>query len=94
MQYKLRKGIVIESICGKSFVIATIEARKHCPYVMELNGASKFIFEELAQNKTIAQMAELASQKFEITLDNALQVIESFMKQLIAQNYVIVEEDI
>ena len=47
MNYKIRDGLVLETLCGTSLLIATLEARKYCPYVMQLNEASAYIWKML-----------------------------------------------
>lgn len=51
MNYKIREGIVMETLCGTSLLIATLEARKYCPYVMQLNEASAYIWQMLLMGK-------------------------------------------
>lgn len=93
MQYKVRDGIVMESLCGVSLIIATLEARDHCPYVMQLNEASAYIWKLLFAGKSMEEMAALAAKDFGITEAEAAEIIKSFMDELRKQNYLIEEKE-
>lgn len=93
MSYKIRDGIVMESLCGVSLLIATLEAREYCPYVMELNEASAYIWNMLFEGKTQDEMTELAAKDFQITTDEARETIQEFLAELIKQNYLIIEKN-
>ncbi len=93
MHYKVRDGIVMESLCGISLIIATLEARDHCPYVMQLNEASAYIWRLLFDRRSMEEMAALASKDFGITEAEAVEIIKSFLEELTEQNYLIVEKE-
>lgn len=93
MNYKIRDGLVLETLCGTSLLIATLEARKYCPYVMQLNEASAYIWKMLFDGKTPAEMAELAANDFEISVKEAAETIKKFLSELTEQNYLIVEDE-
>lgn len=91
MNYKIRDGIVMETVCGTSLLIATLEARKHCPYIMQLNEASAYIWKMLFDGKTIDEMAALAEKDFEISILEAYETLNHFLSGLTEQNYLIIE---
>ena len=39
-QYKRRPGVVLLTIDGEHLLVATKEAREHCPYVTQINDAA------------------------------------------------------
>lgn len=91
MSYKIREGIVMETLCGTSLLIATLEARKYCPYVMQLNEASAYIWQMLFDGKTYEEMKKRAAEDFEISVEQAGETIESFLSDLIEKKYLIPE---
>lgn len=93
MNYKIRDGIVMETVCGTSLLIATLEARKYCPYVMQLNEASVYIWKMLLDGKTLDEMTALATKDFEISSAEAYATLNGFLSSLMEQNYLIMEEN-
>lgn len=91
MNYKIREGIVMETLCGTSLLIATLEARKYCPYVMQLNEASVYIWRMLFEKKTQTEMREQAARDFGISPKEADEIINNFVEELVKQNYLIIE---
>lgn len=92
MKYKIREGIVMETLCGTSLLIATLEARKYCPYVMQLNEASAYIWQMLFDGKTYEEMTECAAEDFEISVKQADETIKKFLSDLTEKNYLILGE--
>lgn len=92
MKYTIREGLVLESVCGVPLLIATLEARKHCPYLMQLNEASAYIWKMLFDGKTLAEMTALAANDFEITEEEAQQTLTAFLSDLEKHNYIILEK--
>lgn len=91
MNYKIREGIVMETLCGTSLLIATLEARKYCPYVMQLNESSAYIWSMLFEKKTQTEMKEQAAKDFGISPEEADEIINNFVEELVKQNYLIIE---
>lgn len=94
MSYKIRDGIVMETICGTSLLIATLEATKYCPYVMQLNEASAYIWRMLFDGKSMEEMTVLAARDFEITEEEARETLNSFLQGLAEQNYLIAKNEV
>ena len=91
--YKIRDGVVMETLCGVSLLIATTEARKYCPYVMQLNDASVYIWKMLFAGKCPEKMVEQAARDFDISIQEAGETIETFLSGLEEQNYLIIERN-
>lgn len=93
MKITFRDGLVLETICGTTLVIATLAARSHCPYVMQLNEASVYLWKLLAEGKDTAEIAKMAAADFQISEELAQQTIEGFVEGLIANNYAFAYKD-
>ena len=87
MNYKIRDGIVYETICGEHMLIATFKARKYCPYIYELNEASVMIWKCLIKGYELEQIAEEATHEFDINYDDALDAVQQFIAELEKQGY-------
>ena len=91
MDYRIRDGIVMETICGTSLLIATLEATQHCPYVAQLNEASAYIWKMLFDNKSFEEMTVMISKDFDISEKEAADTLGGFLTQLKEQNYLVTE---
>lgn len=91
MKYRIRDGIVMDRLCGIDLLIATLEARKTCPYVMQLNEASAFIWRMLFDGIGIEEMAQRAASKYQIPLQVASDTIMQFLNNLVEQKYIELE---
>lgn len=91
MEYKIRDGIVKETICGTALLIATLEASRYCPYAMQLNDASAYIWDMLFQGKTVAQMTESVVKDFDLPEQEARDILDGYLKELKEQNYLLTE---
>ena len=93
MKYSIRKGIVTETVCGRILLIATLEAREHCPYLVELNEASSYIWQRLAAGETPESIALSAAADFSFPAEQAKETVDTFISQLVKQNYLIPETE-
>ncbi len=93
MKYSIRKGIVTETVCGRILLIATFEAREHCPYLVELNEASSYIWQRLAAGETTEAIARAVEKDFAIPFETAKNTVDSFVTQLVQQEYLILESE-
>ncbi|MCI5530442.1 MAG: PqqD family protein [Blautia sp.] len=93
MNYRIQEGLVMETICGTSLLIATLKARKHCPYVMQLNEAAAYVWEMLFQGKMLDEMAARIADDFEMSEEEANDALKSFLLELEKDNYLIIEEE-
>lgn len=91
MNYRIQEGLVMETICGTSLLISTLEARKYCPYVMQLNEAAAYIWKMLFNGEMINEMAAQIAMDFEISVDEAYEALNSFLRELVEKNYLIIE---
>lgn len=93
MKYRLREGVVLETICGTSILVATLEARKYCDYTRHLNQDASFIIEMVKAELSLEEMAEKTSTQYEISKNEALNIIMSFLSGMIEMNYIIEESE-
>lgn len=94
MKYKIRDGIVMETVCGTSLLIATLAARKYCPYVMRLNEASAYIWNMLFAGMERDEMIDSIVRDFRISRKEAGTVLNDFIGQLYELHYLLDEKEI
>lgn len=88
MRYQIQKGLVLEQVCGVYLLIATLEARKHCPYLAQLNEDSAFIW-KLLQEKDTDNMIDSIMSEYELSAENARTMLSAFLKELEDKHYII-----
>ena len=88
MKYRIRDGIVMEEICGVVLLISTVEARKSCPYLTELNESSIYVWNLIKEGKNTDEMAEEISEKYQISVNDAKEVLTGFLTDLENQNFI------
>ncbi len=93
MTYKIRDGIVMETICGVTLLIATLEASASCPYAAELNEASAYIWTMLFAGRSLEEMTDQAARDFEMTREEAREILRTYLEELADQNYLLVQQE-
>lgn len=88
MNYNIRNGLVRERVCGHELLIATAEARKHCPYLTELNEASAFIWHMLEDGADTEQMRESIVKEYEIPAAQAEETLRAFLADMEQKGYI------
>ncbi len=89
MKWKSRSGVVCVEICGIYLLIADKNARRFCPYTMEINETGVFIWKMLEAGATIAEIEAAALNEYlDENTQGFRQVISDYIKQLDAKGYV------
>jgi len=93
MRYQLRTGLVVVTICGKPLMAATMEARRYCPYLTELNESSLFVIRMLEEGLDTEDMTKRISDQYEIDTKTAASSLKTCLAVLQEQNYITPLED-
>ena len=88
MKYKLQEGIVKEVICGQTVLIATKEAREHCPYLTQLNDSSAYIWDLLELGRSTEEMLADIVRDYQISEAEAREALIALVNDLEAQNFI------
>ncbi len=88
MKYSIRKGLIRETVCGKELLIATLEARKYCPCLTELNTASALVWDLIEENQDPEQIAGRLVSEYGMAFEKALSVVRSFLAELEKNSYI------
>ena len=92
MVYKVREGLVRETVCGKELLIATLTAREYCPFLTELNDASAFIWDMLESGVSSDDIVEKAMVKYGISKSSAETAVISFISELERASFIIPQQ--
>lgn len=63
--YKIRKGVLLEQVCGVYLLITSDEARPPCPYIRPVNETIAFYWRLLEQGCTEEQLLEAAVEEYD-----------------------------
>ena len=88
MKYTIQKGLVRETVCGKELLIATLEARRSCPYLTVLNSASAYIWDLLEAGYDTEDMVRNVVTKYQISENDARSVLDRFIDELIGKSFI------
>ena len=91
MKYRIREGLVRETVCGRELLIATLQAREHCPYLTELNSASAFLWDILEKEPDIdtEKIVGNVMAEYELSYEEALSAVDAFLTELEKKAYII-----
>ena len=65
-EWKCRRGIVLTEVCGVHLLVADREAMKECRYVRRVNEAGAFIWERLAEGRSVGEIPALLREEYDI----------------------------
>ena len=89
-RYKTRPGVVLTSICGEYVLVAASAVREFCPYVMEFNETSAFLWERLRHGADLDSLMVALGEEYELDDPNAAKAaVEAFLRQMLELNYLL-----
>lgn len=93
-EYKVRNGIVLESICGRYVLISTEAARNLCPYVKVIDDIVAYYWEMMEEGLSIEEMTEKASSLFhDIEPERIHDDICDLISQLKSSGYLLKDDE-
>ena len=88
MQYTIQDGLVLETVCGVSLLVATMEARHVCPYLTQLNEASAFVWSLLLEEKDTEEMLDIVTREYGTDRTEASETLHGLLDELEKQHYI------
>lgn len=79
MEYKIRKGAVLEQVGDAFLIVTSDEARPPCPYIRQVNGTVAFYWRLLEKGCTEEQLLQAAEKAYEAPAGR----LKSDLKQLL-----------
>jgi hypothetical protein len=83
----------METVCGQSLLIASLEARPLCPYLTQLNEASAYIWTLLSRGHSVEEMTEKISRDYGLAAEEAGGILQDFLHELEENHYIQEERD-
>ena len=93
-QYKMREGLVLEIICEENVLVASGEARHHCPYVMPINEAAAYLWKLMEQGMDMDQMAARAARDYGLSVEEIMPGLQDFINMLVDHGYLYKEDQV
>ncbi|MBR4549597.1 MAG: PqqD family protein [Oscillospiraceae bacterium] len=91
--YKGRPGVVLTEIAGEYVLVAAKALKGECPYVMQLNETSAFLWRQLGSGMSLEQLGEAVAEEYEIDDPAAArEAIVDFIRQMVDLHYLVTEE--
>lgn len=91
--YRTRQGIVLTEICGEYVLVTARALLGICPYLMQLNESSAFLWKQMLYGVTIEELVRKVKEEYETTdSDNAELAVEDFVRQMLDMKYLESEE--
>ncbi len=86
-KFKVRKGIVLETVCDENILVAAGEARHFCPYIQPLNESAAYLWRLLEKGMTLDQIVDRATIDYELPVEEILPGLQDFMETLFQKGY-------
>lgn len=94
MDYRIREGVVLESICGIYVLISTEATHDKCMYIKKIDDIVAFYWEMMEMGLTVNEMTEKASEVFrEVDTETLKNDIYDLIAQLKAAGYLLSDEE-
>ncbi len=91
--YRPRPGVVLLEICGEHLLVATGEARGHCPDITQLNDAGTQYWTILCEEKTLKAVLNRAQTETGLGIQTLLPWLHRYVKKL-CESGCLLEEDV
>lgn len=91
--FRTRRGIILTEICGEYILVAARSLLGICPYLMQLNESSAFLWKQMLCGATMNDLLRKVEEEYETTeSDGAALAVESFVRQMLDMKYLESEE--
>lgn len=90
--YKKQKGIILAESCDQFLLVASKEAREHCPAITQINETSAFIWNCMSTEEGISIEQLLQAVSKEYLIDDCVfaeNVIQEFVEEMMRYGYVL-----
>ena len=92
MDWKMRDGIVLTSVCEQYYLVGCSVSSGKCPYVMGINESGAFIWKQMEQGKSIDEIKAAVLREYKISEETDVgEVITEFAGMLQEKGYIISE---
>ncbi len=79
---KVSKDLIMREIAGEHILVPVGAAAAKFNGLITMNEAGRFIFDQLAEDRTLPELAERVTAEYDVDYDTALRDAEEFVQQL------------
>ena len=87
-KYKTREGYIHRKVAGNDVLISVGENVANFNGYITLNPAASFLWDALAEPRTVSMLTQLLTEEFEVSEETARQDAEQFIAMLLQHNMV------
>ena len=80
--YALKSKFVVRAVGNELILVPLISSVVQMNELFTMNETAKFIWENLKENTTVAELEELMTDAFDVNTDTAKKDIEAFIRKL------------
>ena len=79
---KIKNGFVVKNVGDHNYVVATGELTQTFRSMIRLNGTGRFLWDLLAKDVTIDELARAMTEKYDVSAEDARRDVEAFVTAL------------
>lgn len=79
---KISKDLILREIAGEHILVPVGAAAAKFNGLITMNEVGRFIFDQLAEDRTLPELAERVTAEYDVDYDTALRDAEAFVQQL------------
>ena len=79
---KVSKDLIMREIAGEHILVPVGAAAAKFNGLITMNEVGRFIFDQLTEDRTLPELAELVTSEYDVDSDTALRDAEEFVQQL------------
>ncbi len=79
---KVSKDLIMREIAGEHILVPVGVAAAKFNGLITMNEVGRFIFDQLTEDRTLPELAELVTSEYDVDYDTALRDAEEFVQQL------------
>lgn len=89
MDWKLKEGVILTSVCDQFFLVSCSAAQDSCPGIMGINESAAFIWRQMEKGLDDGEIINALSEEYEVTDDTDVsELISSFVSVLKENGYI------
>lgn len=93
-RYKTRPGVILTEIVDEYFLVAAKALLEECPYVMQINESSAFLWKHMENGANLDELEKAVKDEYEIDdLISARDLIVSFISHMEDMHYISIMND-
>ena len=90
--YKRRPGVVLVEVCEEFLLVATGDARDHCPYITQINASAADYWRFLEQEQSLQSLVQKAKEHYERKDGGIIFASLQFVSKMQESGYLLAED--